>query len=120
MRRKLDVSRDDLMQLREKGYSNKDIANMLEISYATVIRYIGKQECRMESVTKTPERSGITPYENPIPQVKVLRQMVAIGGYAFEVDMVDRVAYVSTPAGDGEIIIKADEIKTVYRQRAAV
>ena len=43
MARKLGVSKNEMLQLREQGYSNKDIANLLEIHYATVHRYIGAQ-----------------------------------------------------------------------------
>lgn len=50
MARKIDVSRSEMLQMREQGLSNKDIANLLEISVATVHRYIGPQGCRMESM----------------------------------------------------------------------
>ena len=43
MARRICVSRNEMLQLREQGYSNADIANVLEISKATVLRYIGKQ-----------------------------------------------------------------------------
>lgn len=48
MRKKLDITAAEMRELREQGFSNHDIAKMLDISYATVLRYIGKQNCRME------------------------------------------------------------------------
>jgi predicted transcriptional regulator len=43
MAKKIEVSRSEMLQMREQGLSNKDIANVLEISAATVFRYIGPQ-----------------------------------------------------------------------------
>lgn len=37
-----DVSIDELKQLREEGYSNREIADCLDVSEVTVYRYIGK------------------------------------------------------------------------------
>ena len=50
MAKRIGVSKSEMLQLREQGFSNKDIANLLEISYATVCRYIGPQGGRMESL----------------------------------------------------------------------
>ena len=38
-----EISHNEMMQMREQGMSNKEIASALGISYATVLRYIGKQ-----------------------------------------------------------------------------
>ena len=43
MPRRTGVSRNEMLELRKQGLSNKDIANVLEISTATVFRYIGAQ-----------------------------------------------------------------------------
>lgn len=45
--RSLDITPSEMMELRNQGYSNKDIAKMLDISNETVRKYIGKQGCRM-------------------------------------------------------------------------
>ena len=44
MRKRLseEVTREEMLRLREQGYSNTEIAEQLECCYATVIRYIGK------------------------------------------------------------------------------
>lgn len=45
--RRIDITPSEMMELRNQGYSNKDIANMLDISNETVRKYIGNQGCRM-------------------------------------------------------------------------
>ena len=50
MARRIGISANEMMELRKQGLSNKDIANVLEISVATVLRYIGAQGGRMESM----------------------------------------------------------------------
>ena len=47
-RKKLGITKNEMLQLREQGLSNADIANVLEIHPATVRRYIGKQPGYME------------------------------------------------------------------------
>lgn len=48
MRRKIGVTAAEMLQLREQGISNHDIAKLLDISYQTVLRYIGGQDGKME------------------------------------------------------------------------
>lgn len=50
MRRKIDVTASEMMQLREQGLSNHDIARSLDISANTVRRYIGVQPGGMENL----------------------------------------------------------------------
>lgn len=50
MRRKIDVTAGEMLELREQGLSNHDIARSLDISYETVRRYIGNQNGRMENL----------------------------------------------------------------------
>ena len=38
-----DISRDELLKMRESGMSNVDIANALEVSLQTIYRHIGAQ-----------------------------------------------------------------------------
>lgn len=71
MGRKVGVSRNEMLELRKQGLSNKDIANVLEISAATVFRYIGAQGWRMESMAAfnepKPEKVEIPPEEAKPP-----------------------------------------------------
>ena len=48
--RRIDITPSEMMELRNQGYSNKDIANMLDISHETVRKYIGNQGCRMSGL----------------------------------------------------------------------
>ena len=57
-----EVTREEMLRLREQGYSNTEIAEQLECCYATVIRYIGKGGVRRanrkdesQAETKKPE-----------------------------------------------------------------
>lgn len=47
---KIGVDPQDMLVMRENGLSNHDIARTLDISYSTVLKYIGKQPGRMESL----------------------------------------------------------------------
>ena len=48
MRKRLseEVTREEMLRLREQGYSNTEIAEQLECCYPTVIKYIGKSGIR--------------------------------------------------------------------------
>lgn len=50
MYQKIGVTPQEMLTMREDGLSNHDIAKALDISYATVLKYIGKQPGRMESL----------------------------------------------------------------------
>ena len=51
MRKRLseEVTREEMLRLREQGYSNTEIAEQLECCYPTVIKYIGKSGIRRDS-----------------------------------------------------------------------
>ena len=87
MKPKLEVSVSEMMQLRNDGYSNADIARILDISLPTVYKYIGKQGCHIPSATA----SFITKPTTNVPddtttqqEVMVISRVVAIDGYLFE------------------------------------
>ena len=74
MGRKIYVTAQEMLQLREQGMSNHDIAKSLDISYATVVRYIGRQDGHMEGLAafkdtpprkeeNEPEVHAVTHYE---------------------------------------------------------
>lgn len=68
---KIGVSASEMMALRNEGYSNKDIANLLEISRHTVRRYIGNQTSRrMDNMAafEKPATKPAGPVE--IPEIK--------------------------------------------------
>ena len=38
-----EISKDEILRMRENGMTNTDIANAIGVSYATVYRWLGKQ-----------------------------------------------------------------------------
>ena len=69
MSRRVGVTASEMMALRNEGYSNKDIANLL-ISVATVGRYIGPQGCRMESMAAFAEKPKEETPKVETPEIK--------------------------------------------------
>lgn len=111
MYRKIDVSVSEMLELRRQGYSNKDICNMLEISLPTVLRYIGKQGCKMDSVTKNPSRSmEIRPPEKGVEEIKMLSQTFAINGVVFCNDTDSSVVTIATSDQQEFIRVSKDNI----------
>lgn len=97
MAKKIEVSRSEMLQMREQGLSNKDIANVLEISVATVFRYIGAQGGRMENLAafNEPKSEKVeTPKEEQKPAPKAVDSLEMVyeivksadGTYRAEVD----------------------------------
>lgn len=81
MARKLGVTRSEMLQLREQGLSNDDIAHVLEISRATVFRYIGKQGGRMENLAafNEPKKEKVeTPKEEPKAPPKAVDRLITL------------------------------------------
>lgn len=50
MSQRIGITASEMLTMRESGMSNRDIAKSLDISYATVVNYIGKQGRRMEGL----------------------------------------------------------------------
>lgn len=50
MGRKLGISKSEMLQMREQGLSNRDIAKCLDIHYATVYNWIGPQGGHVENL----------------------------------------------------------------------
>ena len=94
MARKIGVSTSEMLQLREQGLSNRDIANVLEISYPTVCRYIGEQGRHMESLAafrptpKAEELPKVEEARKPVDTLKIMREAVksADGTFTAEID----------------------------------
>lgn len=73
MGKKLEVGASEMMALRNEGYSNRDIANILEINPLTVRRYIGCQPQRnMENMAafKDKPKKKPEPLEVETPEIK--------------------------------------------------
>lgn len=108
--RQLDITPSEMMELRNQGYSNKDIANMLDISVMTVRRYIGNQDCPYGSLAafedKPKEKKPtVASAEPPIPpyEPKVTSARYAIGD-VLEVEIDHCVEMMRIETNDGGAI----------------
>lgn len=127
MRKKLDITAAEMRELREQGFSNHDIAKMLDISYATVLRYIGKQNCRMERLAafaedepcKTAEKQDepqeVLPKYDPKPCIEYFD----IGQNPVCLNHKDRCVLIRGDVGDmryeGAIRIKFDDVPALVQ-----
>lgn len=75
MAKRIGVSKSEMLHMREQGLSNKDIANLLEISYATVLRYIGPQSEHMDGLAAFSEPKT-EKVETPKEEVKTAPKAV--------------------------------------------
>lgn len=81
---KLDVSASEMMELRRQGYSNRDIANMLDICVQTVRNHIGRQDGHMENLAafkdKPKKKAAAAPAEEVIPTYvpRVMKEIYSI------------------------------------------
>lgn len=99
-----EVSINEMLELRKQGMSNKDIARALEISYASVLRHIGKQPERMDSIAalEPVKAREVEPTPPPAPTAppffKVGKEFLVAGDFTVFLDYETR-----------KIDIKADD-----------
>lgn len=112
MYRKIDVTVSEMLQLRAQGMSNHDIAKSLDISVATVRRYIGAQGQRMERLAafadaKPEPKKNETEEAPAIPQYdpKPFKESYEIGNYTIELNNDDRLIEIA-----GLIILSYEDI----------
>ena len=98
MARKLtDISKGEMLRMREQGMSNRDIAKCLDIHFATVYNYIGKQGKRMENMAafNEPKKEKVeTPMEEAKTSPKAIDSLETVyevvksadGNYRAEID----------------------------------
>lgn len=67
---RIGVTASKMRQMREDGMSNHDIAKALDISYASVLRYIGKQEQKMERLEAFKDAPTKVIVPNDVPVVE--------------------------------------------------
>ena len=87
--KKVEVSASEMMEMRNEGLSNADIAELLDISVMTVRKYIGNQGRRMERLAvfadkgkKKPveEESGETKKQMTKPRDRPCSEIYDLGG----------------------------------------
>lgn len=105
-KKRIELSAAEMMQLRNDGYSNQDIARILDISVGTVYRYIGKQGCHIPSATasfNTPTAPPEKPPESTkeTQRITVISRVVSIDGHLFEIPSVSSSISVTFADGQG-------------------
>ena len=96
MRRKINVTASEMMELRKQGMSNYDIAKSLDISCATVRRYIGtqggKKMERLEAFKDKPseKKQAEAPVFVPYTPKKITEQFGIGEDIVLEVDYEER------------------------------
>lgn len=117
MRRKIDVTAGEMLALREQGMSNHDIAASLDISIATVRRYIGKQGGRMEGYAafkNTPPRKKMEKKTETMPMIpkynpKPIFEQFDIGECTVELDSPARLVTIGAKEA-GDVMIPYESI----------
>lgn len=120
----LDISRSEMMSMREGGLSNKRIADRLGVSINTVYRYIGKQPKDMPREYK-PEQE-LKPVEVSVvnkPALKLISTVSLLKGDTSEyrIDSVKNIVEISgllngilDPATIDQTIRELKEVKNVF------
>lgn len=97
MAHKIGISKSEMLQMREQGLSNRDIAKCLEIHVATVYNHIGPQGGRMDNlaafdepkpkVVETPKEETKTPHK-AVDSLEMICETVrsANGTYQAEIE----------------------------------
>lgn len=119
MRKKCDVTASEMLEMRNQGLSNRDIANCLDISYATVLKYIGKQGGHMDNLAafadpprkkkEVKEEMHMIPKYEPKP---VMERFV-VGGCGIIMDTERRE--ISISSGGGEILAAYEDIPNLVQ-----
>lgn len=105
MYRKIDITPAEMLIMREDGMSNRDIANVLDISVATVRKYIGNQGGRMDSFEafkeKRREVEEHTSLKVEVPKYspKPIEETYAIGSLAVTLNNDEKQMILQTSEG---------------------
>ena len=115
MSKRIGVTASEMLQMREQGLINHDIAKSLDISYPTVVRYIGKQGKRMESLEAFRDTPVVKETKSDsIPSVpeyspKPTEEVYHLGGFRVALCHADRIA-VLTSAEYERVAMSYDQI----------
>ena len=114
MRRKINVTASEMMELRKQGMSNYDIAKSLDISCATVRRYIGtqggKKMERLEAFKDKPseKKQAEAPVFVPYTPKKITEQFGIGEDIVLEVDYEER--YITIANNEASVFIPFRDI----------
>lgn len=118
---RIGVTASEMLELRKQGYSNRDIANMLDICTQTVRNYIGRQDGHMDNLEAfkdkpKPEKAVAASAESAIPTYvpKVTSARYKVGDELdVEIDHVGETLCIETINSD--ICITFDEARELVR-----
>lgn len=114
MRKKIYVTASEMMEMRNRGMSNADIANSLDIHVNTVRNYIGRQDGHMEGYAAFKDnpsrRKTEAKYMPMIPKYepKPVHEEYRVGNHAVCIDSITRS--VTVDGDDGEITIPFESV----------
>lgn len=108
MYRKIHVTAAEMLEMREQGMSNHDIAKSLDISPETVRRYIGQQGGRMENLAAFANHPTRKKTEKELPKMPVVpkyepkpvKEAYVIGNLEITLNNDDRVLHIHTARDD--------------------
>ena len=114
MRRKINVTASEMMELRKQGMSNYDIAKSLDISCATVRRYIGtqggKKMERLEAFKDKPAEKKQAEAPAFVPYTPKTRKEVFDINVDFEAEINYEDKYITFASYEGEMNISFKDV----------
>lgn len=118
MKRKFidEISIDEMQKMRDAGMTNQDIANALDVSYQTVLKYIGQQPSGLRR-----RYIGIDTQRNEEyqPCLEVTRRVVDLKGKAATYSVRCDEITIQTNCGDSVLIAK-DQINQFISELKAI
>ena len=118
MGRKIYVTSAEMLELRKQGMSNHDIAKSLDISYATVLNYIGRQDGKMEGLAAfkdaPPPKKEEVKEEAVKPMIpkyepKPTEESFQVGVFQVTLCHLDQAVIIS-PNGSNSLLVNYNEI----------
>lgn len=119
-----DLNKSELLQMREQGMSNRDIANVLGCSYQTIRRAIGNQPFAKrrnyyyDAPMKTPTKQE-EPQEVHEAALAVQRSALRLKGLFGEYEISDDGQTIEVTA-PFNIVLNAEEIATFIKELQAI
>lgn len=124
-----DVSRNELLHMRESGMNNQEIANALDVSYQTVLRIIGKQPSDLRRqpprnphpvIIEAPASNVVSVAEEQETCLAILdRSISLIGDVAeYKVDCADNI--LTMTIGDNSICVSLPQISALLKELNAI
>ena len=116
MKKKLEVTPAEMLELRAQGMSNHDIAKSLDISMSAVYRYIGSQGVRMERMQAFADDKPVKPKPKAEPTPAYQPDVIS-ATYRISDEIIAEIEHnptrITLERGDGAITITADEAATL-------